>query len=85
MCENTLSDMTLAVILVPVLVVAFIAVYRNQRDTDHLNRVPFSSGPDAARIHAELLMLTERDPVVDQSGTKSSNVAANRRTQTARM
>ncbi|MGJ0119011.1 hypothetical protein ACQ7HM_07385 [Williamsia sp. MIQD14] len=77
--------MTLAVILVPVLFIAFVAVYRNQRDTAHLDRVPFSSGPDAARIHAELRMLTGRNPVAAQSGTKSSNAAANSRTQTARM
>lgn len=52
--------MTIAVILVPVLVVAFVAVYRNQLDTAHLPRVPFGFdnefGPDSDRIRDEVAL-----------------------------
>ena len=57
--------MTIAVILIPVLVVAFVAIYRNQLDTAHLRRVPFGFdhefGPDSTRIREELIVLTQRD------------------------
>ena len=60
--------MTIAVILIPVLVVACVAVYRNQLDTAHLSRVPFGFdrefGPDSNRIREELAILTRTDEVV---------------------
>lgn len=53
--------MTFAVILLPVLVVAFIAVLRNRRDAAHLPRVSSGDvdfGPDTDRIRAELTILS---------------------------
>ncbi|WP_202421829.1 hypothetical protein [Gordonia sp. SID5947] len=46
----------LAVIVVP----AAVLVYRADRQTSHLSRVPFGFGPDSERIHDELVVLNLR-------------------------
>ncbi|MGZ8178178.1 hypothetical protein ACXVUM_09625 [Williamsia sp. SKLECPSW1] len=68
--------MTIAVILIPVLLVAAVAVYRNQIHTASRPRVPFgfdsTSGgvsdlsPDADRVRAEIrAMAAHEQPVTD--------------------
>ena len=58
------SDMEIAIIFIPVLIIAFIAFYENAKKTAHLPRAPFGLdaeyGPDSARVRDELETLTRR-------------------------
>ncbi|MGC5259230.1 hypothetical protein ACPXCG_23050 [Gordonia sp. DT218] len=47
-------------LLVVIVAPAIVLVYRADRQTSHLNRVPFGFGPDSERIHDELVVLNLR-------------------------
>jgi hypothetical protein len=56
--------MEIAVIFIPVLIIAFIAFYENGKKTAHLPRAPFGAdaeyGPGSERVREELETLTRR-------------------------
>ncbi|WAC57381.1 hypothetical protein [Gordonia sp. SL306] len=54
---NTILMITLLVVIVAP---AVVFVYRADRKTSHLTRVPFGFGPDSERIHDELVVLNLR-------------------------
>ncbi len=54
---NTIILLTL---LIAIVAPAVVMVYRADRRTTDLNRVPFGFGPDSERIHDELVVLNLR-------------------------
>ncbi|GAA3711710.1 hypothetical protein [Gordonia hankookensis] len=54
---NTILMITLLLVIVAP---AVVFVYRADRLTSHLTRVPFGFGPDSERIHDELVVLNLR-------------------------
>ncbi|AZG47397.1 hypothetical protein [Gordonia insulae] len=55
-----MNTMILIMLLIAFVAPAAVMVYRSERRTDHISRVPFGFGADSDRIHDELVVLNLR-------------------------
>ncbi|WP_262365710.1 hypothetical protein [Gordonia sp. OPL2] len=55
-----MNTIVLVTLLVAFVLPAAVIVYRSDRRTSHISRVPFGFGADADRIHDELVVLNLR-------------------------